>query len=110
MRKFMGRKLAGEDGPGVVELCDRRRVGRGDGIDADLGMASGADAGGRIDVLQPKRDAMHRTAIGARYDLSFRGAGLIERALGGRQEISVDLWIEGFGPADQRRRQLDRRK
>ena len=45
MGEFMGGELAGQDGAGVVELCDRRRVGGGDGINADLGMTGRADAG-----------------------------------------------------------------
>ena len=110
MREFMGRELAGQDRAGVVELAHRRRVGGGDGIDAGLGVAGGADAGGRIDVLKPERDAVHRPAIAAGHDLALGGAGLVERALEGRQQIGVELRIERFGPADQRRRQLDRRK
>ena len=110
MREFMGRELAGQNGPGVVELSHRRRVGGGDGIDADPGMPGGADAGGRIDVLEPERDAVHRPAIAARHDLALGGAGLVERAIEGRQQISIELRIERLCPADQRRRQLDRRE
>ena len=53
---------------------------------------------------------MHRSAIGPRHDLPFRGAGLIDRALGREQQIGVELCIQHLRSADQRRHQLDRRK
>ena len=79
-------------------------------VEADPRMAGRADAGGRIDVLEGERDAVQRAAIAARHDLALGLVGLVERPLGGRQQVGVELCIQRLGSPDQRGRQFDRRK
>ncbi len=110
MGELMGGELAGQNRAGVVELAHRCRIGGRHGADTGFGMPGGADAGGRIDVLEAERNAVHRPAIAAGRDLPLGGASLVEGAIKGRQQIGVELRIERFCPADQRLGQLDRRQ
>lgn len=54
--------------PGLIKRCDGGRVFGGDQVLADFRMAGGADPGGRIDILQPERNAVQRAAMVARHD------------------------------------------
>jgi len=110
MREFMGRELPGEDGAGGVQLSDGRRVGGGDCVTADSRMASRADPRRRVNVLQSKRDAMHRATGIARHDLSLGVECLIERSLKDWQQVCVELWVERLRSTDQCGRQLHWRK
>ena len=106
----MSRELAGENGPGLVELFDCRRVGSGDCVETDSRMAGRPDARGRIDILQSEGDAVHRSTVIARCDLSLGLACLIQSALGGQQQVCIQLRVNRLRPPDQRGRQLDRRE
>jgi hypothetical protein len=110
MREFVGGELSGQHGSRLVQLAHSRGVGGGDGVDTDSRMAGRADPGGRIDVLQPERDAVHRAATTARRDLAFGLASLIDRSFGRWQQVRVKPRVERLRPPDQCGRQLDRRE
>src|SRR5271166_3478416 len=102
MREFMGRELAGQYSSRIVELAYRRRVSGGDRVEADPRMAGRAGPRGRIDVLQPERNAVHWPAVTARGDFLLGSAGLVEGPVCGQQQICIELRVERLGPPDQR--------
>ncbi len=89
MREFVGRELAHQHRASVVQLRHGRRVETGDRVDAGARMPGRADTGGSVDVLEPERDAVHRSAIVAGGDFALGGARLVERAIRCRQQIRV---------------------
>ena len=58
MREFVGRELAEEHSAGLVKLYDGGRVFGRNQVLADFRVAGRANAGGRINVLQPERYAV----------------------------------------------------
>ena len=110
MREFMGRELAQQHRAGLVKLGDGGRVFGRDEVLADFRVAGGADAGGRIDVLQPERYAVQRAAIVAGHDLALGRSRLLAGLFRRRQQKGVELRVERLDAREQRIGQFDRRE
>src|SRR6516162_6342163 len=72
MRELMGCELAKQYPACLVKLRGGGRILGRDEVFADFGVARGADAGGRVDVLQSEWYAVQRPAVPAGHDLALR--------------------------------------
>src|ERR1700751_677750 len=108
MRELMGRELAKQYPAGLVKLRGGGRILGRDEVFADFGVARGADAGGRVDVLQSEWYAVQRPAVPAGHDLALRRFGLAARLFRRRQQKCVELRVEGVDACEQRIGQFER--
>jgi hypothetical protein len=102
MRELVGRELAGQHRACGVELFDGGGIAGRDSLDADLGMAGGANAGRCIDVLKPERDAVQRTAVVPGHNLLLGLTRLLQCLFRRDQQVGVELRIERLDPRKQR--------
>ena len=73
-------------------------------------MAGRGDAGGGEDVLRAIGNAVHGAAVVARHDLALGLPRLLQRELGRRENVGIELGIEQRRAVEQRLGQLDRRQ
>jgi hypothetical protein len=109
-REFMGRELAENNGAGAAQPRHADRVGSGDIVGEDLGMARRRQPGDIDDILDADRHAVQRPARAAGHDL-----GLGRPRRGGRRvaiepDKRMQPRIEALDAVEERHRQLDRRQ
>ena len=106
--ELVGRELPQDDRAGLAQLRDHRRIGRGDVVHQDLGMARGRQAGDIDDVLDADRHAVQRPSHTARGDLGLGRACGVHRGIGIQPDEGVQLRIEPLDARQQRVQQFDR--
>ena len=63
-----------------------------------------------VDVLQPERDAVQRSAIVSRHDLGLGPPRCLARLSARQRHEGIELRVEGFDPFEERLDQFHRRK
>ena len=104
-------QLAQQDGAGLGEALDDRRIVVGPEVLVDRHAGGGRNALGVAEVLHRDRHAVQRPAIGAAPDLGLGLARLLQREVGGDGGVALQPAVEfadalqhGLGQRDRRER------
>jgi hypothetical protein len=108
--ELVGGELAEEHGSGLRQPGGDGRVPLRHMVFEDARMRGRADALGRVDVLEPDRDAVERPFAPAGGDLGLGLPRVLAGAIRGDEEEARKLSVEGLDAAKAELGELDRRQ